>query len=119
MSPYTFLRQFRTPSSEGYVITYGAERLGRVDLHYGTAKVYATVVLERVFEEGDIGQIIDEIDSQLVETATVKREDLNIWVYQGTEVGFYTDNEPFSDDFEDEDDFDETDDDFSDDESLA
>lgn len=118
MSPYNFVRQFRTSTSEGYVIMYATERLGRVDLHYGMEKVYAMIVLERPLEEGDVGVVIDEIDTYLVETATVKREDLHIWVYQGTEIGFYTDNEPFSDDFEDEDDFDETDDEFGDDEPL-
>lgn len=108
MSPYNFVRQFRTPSSEGYAIMVGVERIGRADLHYGAEKVYANIVLERAFEEKDVGQIIDEIDIQLVETATVKREDLHVWVFEGAEVGFYTDNEPYAD-FDDEDDEDEDD----------
>ncbi len=114
MSPYTFVRQFRTTSSEGYAIQQGDERLGRVDLHFAAEKVYATIVLERSMEETVVAQIIEEIDTNLVGSATVKRDDLNVWVYEGREVGFYTDNEPYDED-EDEDDLDEDDEDEEDD----
>ncbi len=46
MGLYTFQRQFRTSSSEGYEIREEGERLGRVDLHFGIENVYATIVLE-------------------------------------------------------------------------
>lgn len=104
MSPYVFMRQFRTTSSEGYAIMEQDIRLGRVDLHFATEKVYATIVLEREMDETEVGNIIEEIDSNLVVSATVKREDLLVSVYSGREVGFYTDAEPYDDeDFEEED----------------
>ena len=95
MSPYVFMRQFRTASSEGYAIMDQADRIGRVDLHFATEKVYATIVLERDMTENEVAAIIDEIDNNLVASATVKREDLNVWVYTGTEMGFFTDEEPY------------------------
>lgn len=91
MRNLNFQRQFRTPSSEGYVIQEHDQRLGRVDLHFGSENVYATVVLEVVMGETEVAEVIEEIDEKLVVTASVKREDLNVWVYQGQEVGFYND----------------------------
>ncbi|MBN9388562.1 MAG: hypothetical protein J0I20_10960 [Chloroflexi bacterium] len=111
MSPYVFMRQFRTASSEGYAIMEHDLRIGRVDLHFATEKVYATIVLEREMTENEVAAIIDEIDNNLVASATVKREDLNVWVYTGTEMGFFTDEEPYLDGEEPEleDDLDEED----------
>jgi hypothetical protein len=109
VSPYIFLRQFRTSTSEAYAIMERDERIGRVDLHFAAEKVYATIVLERDLDESDVAQIIEEIDNNLVATAAVKRDDLHVWVYEGREVGFYTDEEPYGDDFDDEDDEDEDD----------
>lgn len=86
-----FQRQFRTASSEGYAIQEGDQRIGRVDLHFGSENVYATIVLEVEMSEAEVAEVIEDIDDKLVVTASVKREDLNVWVYQGQEVGFYTD----------------------------
>jgi hypothetical protein len=99
------MRQFRTVSSEGYAIMERDVRIGRVDLHFATEKVYATIVLEREMVEAEVASIIEEIDNNLVISATVKREDLNVWVYTGREMGFFTDQDPYldEDDFEDED----------------
>ncbi len=91
MRQLNYQRQFRTASSEGYVIQEGEQRIGRVDLHFASENVYATIVLEVPVDESDVAHIIEDIDEQLVVTATVRRDDLNVWVYQGQEVGFYTD----------------------------
>ena len=91
MRELNFQRQFRTPSSEGFLIMEDDQRLGRVDLHFASESVYATIVLEVELEESEVAHIIEDIDEQLVVTATVKRDDLNVWVYQGQEVGFYND----------------------------
>ena len=91
MRELNFQRQFRTTSSEGYVILEDNQRIGRVDLHFASENVYATIVLEVSMEESEVARVIEDIDEQLVVTATVRRDDLNVWVYQGQEVGFYTD----------------------------
>ncbi len=123
MSLYVFMRQFRTNSSEGYTIMDQDTRIGRVDLHFATEKVYATIVLERELSETEVAGVIDEIDTTLVASATVKREDLNVWVYTGTEMGFFTDEDPYLDedtegDLDDEDDLEDLDEDDLDDEDL-
>jgi hypothetical protein len=91
MRELNFQRQFRTTSSEGYLILDGEQRVGRVDLHFASESVYATVVLEVELPENEVARIIEDIDEKLVVTATVKRDDLNVWVYQGQEVGFFND----------------------------
>ncbi|NWJ44898.1 MAG: hypothetical protein HXX08_03380 [Chloroflexi bacterium] len=91
MQGLNFQRQFRTSSSEGFLILENNQRIGRVDLHYASENVYATVVLEVPLPENEVAHIIEEIDERLVVTATVKRDDLNVWVYQGQEVGFFND----------------------------
>lgn len=101
MRELSYQRQFRTSSSEGYLILENDERIGRVDLHFASDKVYATIVIELELEEAEVADIIGDIDEQLVVTASVKRDDLNVWVYQGQEVGFYNDEfmeEEISDD---------------------
>ena len=118
MSPYVFMRQFRTVSSEGYAIMERDVRIGRVDLHFATEKVYAMIVLEREMSENDVAGIIEEIDNNLVISATVKREDLNVWVYTGREMGFFTDQEPYIDEGEFDEDEDDLDDDDLDDDDL-
>ena len=90
---FAFQRQFRTASSEGYIILADGERAGRVDLHFATENVYATIVLEIDFDEREVAQVIEAIDDQLVTTATVRREDLQVYVYRGNEVGFYNDDD--------------------------
>lgn len=91
MAQLNFQRQFRTAHSEGYLILDAEQRIGRVDLHFASEKVYATIVLELEMDEAEVARVIEDIDEQLVVTASVKRDDLNVWVYQGQEVGFYTD----------------------------
>jgi len=71
---------------------------GRVDLHYGATTVYGTLVVEIEVSEDDISDLIEQIDEQLVLTADVERDDFQVAVYQGKELGF------FSDDYYDEDD---------------
>ena len=75
-------------------------------MHFGSENVYATIVVEVAMSEAEVAQVIEEIDDKLVVTASVKREDLNVWVYQGQEVGFFNDEfleEEFGDNNDDED----------------
>jgi hypothetical protein len=99
MEGITFERQFRTPYSEGYAINKSEDRLGRVDLHYASEVVYGTLIVETDISEDDISDLIEQIDDQLVLTADVERDDFQITVFQGKEVGFYSDD--YSDEDED------------------
>lgn len=86
-----FDRHFRTASSEGYHVMREGERIATVDLHFTLADVRATLILEKPMERTEIAQLIERIDEDLVLSADVPREDLLVNVYQGSEVGFFSD----------------------------
>ena len=101
----SIFRQFRTPSSEGYYVTQGEERIGRVDLHFASDVVYATLVVEVDVDEDDVQDIIEQVDEELVLSADVPREDFLVTVYRGKDLGFYSDDFFGEEEEEDEEDF--------------
>lgn len=86
-----FDRHFRTATSEGYHIMRGEERLATVDLHFTLADVRCTLILEKPLTREELARLIERIDEDLVLSADTPREDLLVNVYQGTEVGFFSD----------------------------
>ncbi len=102
MSVIKFERQCRTLYSEGYLITDDGERLGSIDLHFTPTIVYATMVLEKELEEDDVLDLIEKADDEIVLTADVPRDDFLVSVYQGRNLGTYSD-EYFEEDEEEED----------------
>ena len=106
MENVRFERQYRTPNSEGYLIFQDEDRLGRLDLHYTSTVVYGTMVVERELEEDDLLDLIENADDSLVLSADVPREDFVVTVYQGREIGSYSD-EYFEEEEEEEEEEDE------------
>ncbi len=92
MNNVRFERQYRTPHSEGYLMFEGGERLGRLDLHFTPSVVYGTMVVERELTEEDILDLIEQADDELVMTADVPRDDFIVAVYQGRDIGTYSDD---------------------------
>jgi hypothetical protein len=86
-----FDRSFRTPSSEGYHVMLGTERIATADLHYTSADVRCTLVIEREMGREEIAHIIERIDEDLVLSADTPREDFLVTVFQGSEYGFFSD----------------------------
>jgi len=70
----------------------GGERLGRLDLHFTPSVVYGTMVVERELTEEDILDLIEQADDELVMTADVPRDDFIVAVYQGRDIGTYSDD---------------------------
>ncbi|TAK24719.1 MAG: hypothetical protein EPO26_05770 [Chloroflexota bacterium] len=97
-----FERQYRTANSEGYLMFDGADRLGRVELHFTHSVVYGTMVVEREMPEEEILDVIEQADDELVMTADVPRDDFIVSVFQGRDVGTFSDDY-FEDDDEDDD----------------
>lgn len=91
MGEIIFERQYRTPYSEGYLVFDSGERLGRIDLHYTPTVVYATLVIEREMTEEEILDLIETVDDDIVLTADVARDDFIVSVYQGKDLGVYSD----------------------------
>lgn len=104
MDDVRFERQYRTTHSEGYLIFEGSDRLGRVELHFTPTVVYGTLVVERELEEDDVLDLIEQADDELVLTADVPREDFVVSVYQGRDLGTYSDEYFEEDDDDDEED---------------
>ena len=86
-----FMRQCRTPQSEGYLIRLEGKAIGRLDLHFGVESSYATLIMHRDFEETDILDLVCEIDDQLIISAETSREELYVTAYRGDEIGFFSD----------------------------
>jgi len=82
-------RQSRTPHSEQYELMNNGEKLGHLDLHFGTTEVFATLVTVQELPEEDLTQLIERIDEDLVLSADVARDDLYVHVYVGREVELY------------------------------
>ncbi len=84
-------RQSRSLSSEQYQLMHGEERLGHLDLHFGSSEVFGTLVLDSELGEDETTQLIEQIDEDLVLSGEVPREDFLIRVFVGREVGLYSD----------------------------
>ena len=92
MADYYFERDCRTPYSESYTILQDEHSVGRVDLHFTPNMVHGTLcVLENQTQE-EIQELIETIDEELVDAVGVHREEFVVHVYQGLDVGVYTDN---------------------------
>ena len=87
-----FERQYRTPYSEGYLLTDDGNTLGRLELHYTDSVVYCTLIVEEEMEEDDLLDLIQKADDELVTSAQVLREDFVVTVYQGKDLGVYSDD---------------------------
>lgn len=92
MAELIYQRQFRTASSESYVIQRNGRPFGHLDLHFGASEVSGTLILLEEPAEDEILKLVDQIDEDLVVSADTPREDLLLTVFQGQEIAFYTDD---------------------------
>ena len=102
MTEYKFERECRTPNSEAYLIISGDDRVGRVDLHFTPSIAYATLCVSEKISSDETQDLIDQIDEELVMSADIARDDFIVTVYQGHEVGIFSDEEFGEDDLEEE-----------------
>jgi hypothetical protein len=90
----------RTDRSEAYLISQSDEPLARVDLHFTSSIVYGLLIVERDMTQEETMELIETIDEDLVWSADLPRDDFVVTVYQGQEVGVFSD--PRFEDDEDE-----------------
>ena len=93
MADYKFERECRTLQSEAYLIISDDERVGRVDIHLTSSIVFATLCVGEKLTADGIQDLIDHIDEELVMSSDVPRDDFIVTVYQGHEVGVFSDEE--------------------------
>lgn len=91
MEDIHFDRICRTNRSEAYLISQGEEPIARIDLHFTQSVVYGVLIVEKQLEESDITELIGRVDDDIVWTADLPREDFVVSVYQGRELGMYSD----------------------------
>ncbi|MCL4508006.1 MAG: hypothetical protein M1296_00610 [Chloroflexi bacterium] len=92
MTGITYQRQFRTALSEAYIIVRDGKPFGRLDLHFGGTEVCGTLILLEEPREQELLQLISQLDDDLILSADTPREDLQLTVFQGRELLFYTDD---------------------------
>ena len=101
MVDFRFERQCRTPHSEAYDIWEGENKVGRVDLHFTPMAVEASLTVLDAFASDRVSDLVEVIDEELVLPAGVIRDDFVVTVFQGREVGVYSD-ELLEEDMEEE-----------------
>lgn len=92
MATITYQRQFRTPSSESYIVQADGQPFGHLDLHFGATEVSGSLILLEERSDADLLKLIEQIDEDLVVSADTPREDLLLTVFKGQEIAFYTDD---------------------------
>lgn len=93
MADYRLERDCRTPYSESYIISREEEQTGRVDLHYASGLVYATLCVSESITMEQVQDLIEFIDEEIVMSAEMYRDDFIVTVYQGRELGVFSDEE--------------------------
>ena len=100
MADFRFERECRTPFSEAYIITSKGDWIGRIDLHFTTNVVNATLCVGENMTAEEIRELIDDIDEEIIISADVIRDDFIVNVYQGREAGIFSDEEFSEEDLE-------------------
>ena len=93
MADFDFERDCRTPSSESYIVLDGEAAVGYIDLHYAPNLVHATLCVAESLTQEEIRELIEIIDEELVDVVGVTREEFIIHVFQGRELGVFTDSD--------------------------
>ncbi|MBI4301419.1 MAG: hypothetical protein HY664_02290 [Chloroflexi bacterium] len=94
MLDYRFDRACRTPYSEAYVIYDDQnEAIGRVDLHFTHTVVHGTLCLNEELSTETLHDMIELIDDELVISSDALRTDFIISVFQGHNVGIFSDED--------------------------
>jgi len=94
-----FEREVRTPHSEVYTIFEEDQPQGRFDIHYAGNMIHATLTVSERFTQDEIQDLIDDLDSEILDAVGLSRDDLIIHVHQGREIGVFS-NREYSEDEE-------------------
>jgi hypothetical protein len=90
MPSYQFEREARTPQSEAYAVIKDGREIGRIDIHYTSDLVSATLCAPEDTSENDLQELIGEIDDRLVMTTEPFREDFVVTVWLGRQAGVFS-----------------------------
>ncbi|MCF2902600.1 restriction endonuclease [Pseudoalteromonas sp. OFAV1] len=84
-----FTRTARTSNSESYALFQDDHNVGSLDIHFSDC-VYGTLIFTKEFSNEEHQEIFARIEDELVDP--VPRADFIFSVYQGKEIGMYSDS---------------------------
>ena len=90
MARYEFQRETRTPYSECYILLRDDAAIGRLDMHFAEPVVHATLNVDDSVTSEDLQDIIDDIETELLDAVGIYRQEIIIHVHQGKDLGVYT-----------------------------
>ena len=94
MARYEFQREVRTPYSESYFVVDESDRdVGRVDVHFPSGMVHATLVAHPDLPESEVRSIADRLIHEWSQTIGVDGPEVAIHVYQGDERGVFANDD--------------------------
>ena len=80
----------RTPQSECYTVLQDENAVGRLDVHFASQVVHATLSVAESLTSDDIQDLIDTMDEDLIDAVGVARQELIVHVHQGRDLGVFT-----------------------------
>lgn len=93
MPGFYFQRETRTPNSECYTVIEEATPVGRLDIHFASPVVHATLVVSESITQEGIQDLVEMIDEDLIDAVGIEREELIVHVHQGRDLGVYSQND--------------------------
>lgn len=97
MAEYGFQREVRTPYSESlFVIDEDDRDIGRLEVHYPTGMVHATMIVRTDVSESEAEEIANRFINDISQQLGVDGDAVAIHVYQGEDRGVVR-NDDFND----------------------
>ena len=93
MDRFYFERECRTPNSECYTILEDENSVGRIDIHFTSSVIHATMNISESVTTEEIQDLIDTIDEQLLDSVGASRQEVIVHVHQGRDIGVFTTRE--------------------------
>ena len=93
MASFTFERECRTPYSECYTVLEEDTTVGRVDIHFTSTLIHATLGVNESLTSEAVQDLIDTIDEQLMDSAGITRQEIIVHVHQGRDLGVFSTRE--------------------------
>lgn len=67
--------------------------VGRIDIHFTSSVIHATMSISESLTTDEIQDLIDTIDEQLLDSIGVSRQEIIVHVHQGRDIGVFTTRE--------------------------
>ena len=93
MGDFYFERECRTPYSECYTVLEDDDTIGRVDIHYTSTVIHATLNVSESMTTESIQDLIDTIDEDLLDSVGIMRQEIVVHVHQGRDIGVFSTRE--------------------------